>query len=94
MPRYKILHRYSSSDFGPFEAGSEIELTPEEAAWLLHDSPGVLEEIDPAEQQRLKREANAERAKAYQDKTDREAERTIATARRRQSRPPKSGDSS
>ncbi len=87
MPRYRILHKYSSGDFGPFEKGTEVELTEEQADWLLHDSPGVLEEIDPKAQQEAKRAANAERAKAYEAKADSEAEKTPA---RRRGRPPKS----
>lgn len=96
MPRYKILHRYSSNAFGPFEEGTEIELTEEEAAWLLHDSPGVLTEIDPAEQQAKKRAENERRAVAYREKAEREADKTIAsaTATKRRARPLKSGDDS
>lgn len=85
MPRYEILHRYSSNDFGPFEAGTQIELTEAEAAWLLHDSPGVLREIDPKAAQDAKRQLNAERAKAYEAKSDAES------APKRRGRPPGSG---
>ncbi len=98
MPRYRILHRYASSYFGPFEEGTEIELTKDEAQWLLHDSPGVLEEIDPAEQQAKKRAENERRAAAYREKADRDADKTIASATatkaRRARSLPKSGDSS
>lgn len=98
MPRYKILHRYSSSYFGPFEEGTEIELTEADAEWLLHDSPGVLEEIDPAEQQAKKKADNERRAQAYRDKAERDADKTIAAATatkaRRARSLPKSGDSS
>lgn len=88
MPRYRIVHRYSSSDFGPFDKGTEIELTPEEAAWLEHDSPGVLEEIDPDKAREEKKAANAERAKAYDSKTEAEQAKTSTT---RRGRPPGSG---
>lgn len=66
MPRYKINHRYSSGDHGPYEAGNEVELTEEEAAWLNHDSPGLLDEVDQGRQAREKRERNAEIAKLYE----------------------------
>lgn len=66
MPRYKINHRYSSGDHGPYEAGNEVELTEEEAAWLNHDSPGLLSEVDQGKQARDKRERNAEIAKLYE----------------------------
>jgi hypothetical protein len=66
MPRYKINHRYSSGDHGPYEEGNEVELTEEEAAWLNHDSPGLLDEVDQGKQAREKRERNAEIAKLYE----------------------------
>lgn len=96
MPRYRILHRYSSNQFGPFEVGTEIELTEEQAAWLLHDSPGVLTEIDPAEQQARKREENERRAAAFREKAERDADKTIAagTAAKRRARPLKKDDDS
>lgn len=95
MPRYRILHRYSSNQFGPFEVGTEIELTEADAAWLLHDSPGVLTEIDPAEQQARKREENERRAVAYREKAGRDADKTIAagTAAKRRARPLKRDES-
>lgn len=89
MPRYRILHRYSSNQFGPFEEGTEIELTEDDAQWLLNDSPGVLEEIDPSEQQAKKRAENERRAAAYREKAERDADKTIAaaTATKRRARP-------
>lgn len=66
MPRYRINHRYSSGDHGPYEEGNEVELTEEEAAWLNHDSPGLLNEVDQGKQAREKQARNAELAKLYE----------------------------
>lgn len=57
--RYQVKHRYGSSTFGPWGEGDFIELDPVEAAWVNHDSPGTLEEIDPEKQARDKREKQA-----------------------------------
>src|ERR1044072_7949091 len=66
MPRYKINHRYSSGDHGPYEEGNEVELTEEEAAGLNHDSPGLLDKVDKGKQAREKREPSGEIAKLYE----------------------------
>lgn len=46
MPRYVVNHRYQSrSDgrqWGPWVAGTLIDLSPADAAWLNLDSPGVV----------------------------------------------------
>lgn len=69
MPRYRIMHRYSSGDFGPFEKGTEVELTEEDAEWLEHDSPGVTELIDTDAEKAKRQEADREEMKKYERKT-------------------------
>jgi len=68
MPRYRIKHRYSSGDFGPFEKGTEIELTEEDAEWLEHDSPGVTELIDTDADRQARQEADREEMAKYERK--------------------------
>lgn len=64
MPRYQVQHNYRSNDYGPWIKGDEVTLDdPEDAAYVNRDSPGTLVEIDPEEQARAKREAQAARAK-------------------------------
>lgn len=57
MARYRVQHRYASSTFGPWIEGDHVELGPDEAAWVNHDSEGTLALVDPQEQARQKREA-------------------------------------
>lgn len=57
MARYRVMHRYASSTFGPWVEGDHVELDAEEAAWVNHDSKGTLKLVDPQEQARQKREA-------------------------------------
>ncbi len=51
MARYTVKHNYSSyrdgRQFGPWEAGTEIELDDPDAQWVLRDSPGALAEVKP-----------------------------------------------
>lgn len=51
MARYKLNHRYATQDLGPWDAGTEIELTDNEAAQVERDSPGAITVIadEPAE---------------------------------------------
>lgn len=46
MPKYVVNHDYESSEdgvrWGPWEAGTELNLAPEEADMLNADSPGVV----------------------------------------------------
>lgn len=69
MPRYQIQHKYSSGDFGPFEKGTEIELTEEDAEWLEHDSPGVTKLIDTDADRAARNEADREEMAKYERKT-------------------------
>jgi hypothetical protein len=48
MPRYAVVHRYSSTDHGPWDEGTTIELDEASADWVNRDSPGTLAEIDPS----------------------------------------------
>ncbi len=45
MRRYRVTRAYFSDQggrrFGPWTAGSEVELSEDEAAWVNRDSPGV-----------------------------------------------------
>ena len=41
MARYLVAHRYRSSS-AVLDVGDTVELDDALAAWLLHDSPGVL----------------------------------------------------
>jgi hypothetical protein len=45
MPRYEVLKDYRSGGHGPWEQGSKIELTEEEATWVNRDSSDTLKEI-------------------------------------------------
>lgn len=49
MPRYRFNHRYLSQrdgvQWGPFDAGQEIDLREEDADWLDRDSPGCLSPV-------------------------------------------------
>lgn len=46
MPKYVVGHEYESQEdgvrFGPWEAGTELDLSPDEADALNSDSPGVV----------------------------------------------------
>lgn len=48
MGRYRVNHRYQSNTIA-LEAATEVELDDDVAAWLEHDSPGVLAPIDGPE---------------------------------------------
>lgn len=52
MPRFKVRHKYASShngrQFGPWEAGDEIDLDGPDAEWVERDSPGALEPVEQA----------------------------------------------
>lgn len=45
--RYRVQHNYGAysdgKQFGPWQAGAEIELDDVDAEWVLRDSPGALE---------------------------------------------------
>lgn len=69
MARYLVKHKYGSSTFGPWAEGDHIELDPAEAAWVNHDSPGTLEEVDPQKQAAEKRAAKAAELEAREAKT-------------------------
>lgn len=47
--RYKVQHNYTSFRdgqlFGPWEAGTEIELDEPDGEWVERDSPGALEPL-------------------------------------------------
>lgn len=52
MPRYTVNHRYESRrdgrQWGPWVAGTVVDLSPADAAWLNADSPGVVVlEVEP-----------------------------------------------
>jgi len=44
--RYAVMHRYSSTNYGPWDEGTTIELDDVSAGWVNRDSPGTLAEID------------------------------------------------
>ncbi len=90
MPRYRINHRYNSGDFGPYAEGTEVELTEEEAAWLDHDSPGVVILVDTASE----RDARQAADRAEMAKYERKVSPVTRTAPARRGRPPKAGGSS
>ena len=47
--RYTVKHNYKSyrdgQQFGPWEAGTEVELDEPDAEWVERDSPGALEPV-------------------------------------------------
>lgn len=94
MPRYRVEHRYASSTYGPWVEGDHVELNDDEAAWVNHDSEGTLKLVDPAEQARVKREAQEEGARRQQAERDAKAAREAAKqpdeapAPKRRGRPP------
>lgn len=51
MTAYTVRHNYSSfrdgQQFGPWTAGTRIELEPADADWVNRDSPGCLELEEP-----------------------------------------------
>lgn len=51
MPRYVVAHDYESrrdgQQWGPWQAGTGVDLSPEDAGWLNVDSPGVVEVVEP-----------------------------------------------
>jgi hypothetical protein len=53
MPTYTVNHRYyafsDGKHYGPYEAGTVIDLDPAEAQWVNRDSPGTLTEGVTAE---------------------------------------------
>jgi len=62
---YVIRHAYSNGADLAFQAGQEVELDDETAAWLQVDSPGVITPVDgPAPK---KAEAEAEAAEPAED---------------------------
>lgn len=100
MARYRVMHRYASSTFGPWVEGDHVELDAEEAAWVNHDSEGTLRLVDPQEQARQKREAQeaSERKRLGTEKEEKKEtppeekpEETPPPATKRRGRPPGSG---
>lgn len=65
MPRYTVNHAYRAfSDgkhYGPFEAGTVVELVEADAEWVNRDSPGALTKVDakPAKAEEPERQAPA-----------------------------------
>lgn len=49
MPRYVAQHRYGAKrdgqQFGPWVAGTEVDLSERDAEWVNRDSPGCLAEV-------------------------------------------------
>lgn len=49
--RHRITHRYTSmrdgNRYGPWAAGSVVDLDPDEAAWINVDSPGTCVSDEP-----------------------------------------------
>lgn len=92
MARYHVDHRYASSTFGPWVEGDHVELSPEEAKWVNHDSEGTLTLVDPQAQAAAKRKLQdeaEERRRAEQAPKQEEPE--VAPAPKRRGRPPGSG---
>lgn len=70
MARYRVEHRYASSTYGPWTEGDHVELDPEQAEWVNHDSEGTLKLVDPQEQARVKREQQEEDERRRQAEAD------------------------
>lgn len=55
MARFEVQHPYRAERdgdvIGPWEAGDAVELEPDVAEWVNHDSPGALQ---PAEEPEAK----------------------------------------
>ena len=51
--RYRFVAAYQSAA-GTWDAGEEVDLAPETAAWLLRDVPGCIEPVEPETRQRSK----------------------------------------
>jgi hypothetical protein len=47
MPEYVIQHNYSNGAELQFSAGQTVDLDEATAAWLEHDSPGILGDTTP-----------------------------------------------
>ena len=47
MPEYVIQHSYSNGAELQFSAGQTVDLDEATAAWLEHDSPGILGDTAP-----------------------------------------------
>jgi hypothetical protein len=49
MPRYTVNHNYTAyrdgQSYGPWEAGTEVELTEPDAEWVNRDSPTTLTSV-------------------------------------------------
>lgn len=52
MPRYVAQHgygaKYGEGYLGPWEAGTEVDLSEQEAGWVNRDSPGCLTKVPAA----------------------------------------------
>jgi len=72
--RYRVMHRYGSSTYGPWVEGDHVELNEDQAAWVNRDSEGTLKLVDPQEQAEAKRERQRlaeETRKREQEERDR-----------------------
>lgn len=86
MPRYNVTQNYKSRrdglDYGPWEAGGQIDLSEADADWVNRDSPGTLTPVEgkPAERKAAetteaapKRQQRAGRDRQQKTDTDRSA---------------------
>lgn len=85
MARYRVMHFYASSTYGPWSEGDFVDLEEDAAAWVNHDSPGTLQEVDPEVQAAEKAAAKAAAVAALEKKL--EATSSKGRGRRRKAAP-------
>lgn len=75
MAEYKVNQSYRArrdgQEFGPYDAGTTVELDDHDAAWVERDSPGTLTPLDIAadtETSKVDADGEAEPAKDRQHK--------------------------
>jgi len=69
MARYQVTGRYHSlrdgRSWGPWEPGTQVDLSREDAAWINRDAPGILTPLDEApEPQQEEKPARSKRTTA------------------------------
>jgi len=68
MARYRVMHFYASSTYGPWSEGDFVDMEEDAAAWVNHDSPGTLQKVDPEVQAAEKAAAKAATVAALEKK--------------------------
>lgn len=56
--KYRVNWAYCSERYGPWAAGDLVDLDEESAAYIMRDSPGVLNPLPQAQDRQLKRPRN------------------------------------